>query len=153
MASNEPRQLLGLASASIAGSFTSTQSAIALLYDSMKVEWNNGAADSERMPSTNFAIVASPAARGQKIRLELHGFSFPAGAGSIQLQIGDAHLTATSADENFYAALSATLSADADTTRVTATLDLPKPADGAAASFTLDSIDVSLPDCAEGGAS
>lgn len=147
MGSNESAQLEGLASASMAGAFVTTQSAIALLYDAMKVEWNNGAPDPERMPGTNFAIVASPAARGATVRLELRGFSMPAGAGSIQLEIGGAPQTATSAGEDFFATVTATLSADADTTPVTVTLDLPKPADGAAASFTLDTIDVSLPDC------
>jgi hypothetical protein len=147
MGGNEPAQLLGLASGSMAGAFTSTQSAISLIYDSMKVEWNNGAADPQRMPSTNFAIVASPAARGQTIRLDLRGFSMPAGAGSVQLEIGGAQSTATSDDEDFVATVTATLSADADTTPVTVTLDLPKPADEAVASLTLDSIDVSLPDC------
>ncbi len=147
MESSEPLQLLGLASGSLAGSFVSTQSAISLLYDAMKVEWNNGAADPERMPGTSFAIVASPAARGATVRLDLRGFSFPAGAGSVQLEIGGVSQTVTANGEDLFATVTATLSADADTTPVTATLDLPKPADGAAASFTLDSIDVSLPDC------
>lgn len=149
MGGSEQSQLLGLASGSMAGAFTTTQSAISLLYDSMKVEWNNGAADPTRMPSTTFAIVASPAARGQTIRLDLRGFSLPAGAGSVQLEIGGVQSTAASADEDFVATVTAALSADSDTTPVTVAFDLPKPADGAVASLTLDSIDVSLPDCSE----
>lgn len=147
MRGSEPLHFLGLASGSMAGAFTTTQGTISLIYDSMKVEWNNGAADPKRMPSASFAIVATPAARGKTVRLDLRGFSSPAGAGSVQLETGGVQLTATSADEDFVATVTATLSADADTTPVTVTLDLPKPAGGTVASFTLDSIDVSLPDC------
>ena len=147
MAGNESAQFLGLASASIAGSFTTNRVVISVLYDAMKVEWNNGGADPKRMPSTDFAILASPAARGQTVKFDLQGFSYPPGAGSVQLSIGGAPATATSAEEKFYASVTATLSADDDVTRVVVTLDLPKPDDGSAASFTLDSIDVSLVDC------
>lgn len=150
MGGSESLQLLGLASGSMAGSFTTAGSALALLYDSMKVEYNNGAPDPERMPSATFAILASPDARGKTIQLHLLGFSMPAGAGSVRLRIGEVETVATSPEENFSATVTAVLSADADTTRVTVTLDLPKPDDGAVASLTLDSIDVSLPDCTSG---
>jgi hypothetical protein len=42
-----------------------------------------------------------------------------------------------------------TLSAEADTTPVEVMLNLPQPADGSAAIFGLDTIDVSLADCAD----
>jgi hypothetical protein len=141
----EPAQLLGLASASMPGSFTTVETAIALLYDSLKVEWTTGGADPKRMPSANFAILASPAARGRPIKLELRGFAQPAGCGSVDLSIGGVQMTVRPTDASFSTRVSAALSADADVTPVIATLNLPKPADGSAASFTLDSIDVSLP--------
>jgi len=147
MDSNEPQQLLGLAQASIAGSFTTTQTVISLLYDSMTVAWNNGGAEPERMPSTSFTIVASPAARGRPIQLVLNGFSQPGGAGSVQLQIGRAQFTAQAGEETYSTTVNATLSADADTTRVVVTLDLPKPTDDSAAMLALDTIDLSLVDC------
>jgi hypothetical protein len=147
MSNGPSAELLGLASGSLYGSFTANRSTISLIYDAMKVEWNNGGAEPERMPSTSFAIVASPDARGRTIELDLRGFSTPAGAGSVTLDVGGARLTAAPAEEEYYAKLEATLSADSDTTRVIATLDLPKPEDGAATMLTLDSIDVALPEC------
>lgn len=149
MGSVETSELLGLASASIAGSFLATQDAISLLYDAMTVEWNNCGPDPERMPSTSFAIVASPAARGKTVTLYIRGFSFPASVGAVQLDIGGTQVSATSSEENFVASVTATLSADSDVTPVTVTLDLPKPVDDAAASLALDSIDVSLPACSD----
>lgn len=146
MDQKEPAQLLGLASASMPGSFTTVETAIALLYDSLKVEWNNGGAEPKRMPSANFAILASSAARGRSIQLELRGFAQPAGCGSVELSIGGVSINVRPTDESFSTRVSATLSADADVTPVIATLNLPKPDDGSAATFTLDSIDVSLPD-------
>ena len=147
MGGNERAALLGLASASIVGAFTSVSSAISVIYDALKAEWNNGGPDPERMPSTRFVIVASPAARGRAIELDLRGFCTPAGAGSLTLEVGGARQTVQPAEEEYYAKLTATLSADADTTPVIVTLDLPRPSDGSAAMLTLDSIDVSLPDC------
>jgi hypothetical protein len=144
----ESGQLLGLASGSIAGSFVTNQTVISVIYDSMKVDWNNGAADPEHMPSTNFAVVASPAARGRSVQLGLRGYIQPVGAGSIRLEIGGAQTIAQLTEESFSATVTATLSLDADTTPVTLTLDLAKPADESLATLTLDSIDLLLPDCA-----
>ena len=150
MADNGNAQFLGLAAASLAGSFTTNRTVISVLYDAMKVEWNNGATDPEHMPSASLAIVASPAARGQKVKFDLRGFSYPPGAGAVRLDIAGTESRAASAEENFFASVTATLNADDDVTRVIVTLDLAKPEDGSAASFTLDSIDMSLPDCAGG---
>ncbi len=72
---NEPAQLLGLASASLAGSFVSVPTAISLIFDSCVVEWNNGGAEPAHMPSTNFALLASPAARGRSVEVQLSGFA------------------------------------------------------------------------------
>jgi hypothetical protein len=102
------------------------------------------------MPATSFAIVATPAARGRTVTLFIRGFSSPPGAGGVALEIGGVAMRAASPDETFAAAVTATLSADSDVTPVKATLDLPRPEDGSAASFALDSIDVSLPDCTKG---
>jgi hypothetical protein len=150
MDGSKDAQLLGLASGSIAGSFVTTQTAIAVLYDSMKVEWNNGADDPKHMPSTNFAVVASPAAQGRTVQLRLSGYIQPAGAGSITLDVGSAKTTATPSEENFSVAVTAMLSADSATTPVILALDLPKPADGSLATLTLDSVDLSLTDCTAG---
>jgi hypothetical protein len=129
------------------GSFTTNRDVISIIYDTMKAEQNNGAADPKRMPSAAFGIVASPAARGKAVTFDLRGFVSPAGAGSVQLDIGGSASKASSAEEDFFATVTATLSADSDLTAVKVTLDLPKPDDGSAASFTLDSIDISLPEC------
>ena len=151
MSGNETGQLLGLASASIAGSFVTNQSVIALLYDGITIERHSGGAEPKRMPSTSFAIVASPAARGRSIQLTLNGFAQPPGAGSVALQVGGAHLTVQPTEESYSATVTATLSADADTTPVIVTLDLPKPADDSQVGLQLDSIDVRLPDCGDAG--
>jgi hypothetical protein len=149
----EPAQLLGLATASIAGAFTTTQSSVALIYDAMTVEWNNGAPDPARMPSTDFAIVASPAARGRGIWLHLRGHATPLDTGSIEVKIGGESVTVRPTEEDYYEPIKARLSADADTTPVIVTLDLPDPADGALATLTLDSIDVTLPAYPDGAGS
>lgn len=140
-------QLLGLASASIAGAFTTSGSALSLIYDSMTVERNNGGTAPKHMPSTNFALLATPAARGRPVQLELSGFSQPPGAGSIDLDVGGTHTTVQPTGETFRAEVTVTLSADADTTPVVVTLNLPEPDDGSPAMLGLDSIDVSLPGC------
>jgi hypothetical protein len=147
MTNNESARLVGLASASIAGSFVANRTVISLLYDALTVEWNNGGPEPERMPSTSFAIAASPAARGRSIELTLNGFVQPVGAGSVALKVGAAPLTVQPSEESYSATVTATLSADADTTPVEVTLDLPKPADDSAAMLTLDSIDIRLVDC------
>lgn len=146
---NEPAELLGLASASIAGSFVTVPTAIALIFDSCKVEWNNGGAEPAHMPSANFAILASPAARGRPVEVQLNGFAQPPGCGSVDLAVGGTRITVRPTDEIFSTRVSATLSADADVTPVVATLNLPRPDDGAAASFTLETIDLNLPDWRE----
>lgn len=145
MTSDESARLLGLASASIAGAFTTSQSALALIYDSMTVEWNNGGAAPKHMPSTNFAILATPATRGRSVQLELGGFSQPPGAGSIELDVDGTRTTVRPTEETFHAAVAVTLSADADTTPVIVTLNLAEPVDDSAAMLGLDTIDVSLP--------
>lgn len=145
----EPAQLLGLASASLAGSFVSVSTAISLIYDSCTVEWNNDGAEPAHMPSTNFAILATPAARGRPVEFQLSGFAEPAGCGSVELSVGGMRITVQPTDETFSTRVSATLSADADVTPVVATLNLLKPDDGSAASFTLDTIDLSLPEWRE----
>jgi hypothetical protein len=150
MDGNESPRFLGLASASLAGSFVTNQDVIALIYDAMTVQWNNGGAEPKHMPSTNFAIVASPAARGRSIQLTLSGFTQPAGTGAVTLQVGDTQLKVEPAAESYSETVTATLSADADTTPVTVTLELPKPADESAAMLGLDSIDIMLADCAGG---
>lgn len=150
MDSNGSPRFLGLASASLTGSFLTNQDVISLIYDAMTVEWNNGGAEPKHMPSMNFALVASPAARGRPIHLTLNGFGQPAGAGAVALQVGDTQLKVEPAAESYSETVTATLSADADTTAVTVTLDLPKPADESAAMFGLDSIDISLADCGGG---
>lgn len=150
MTGRESAQFLGLASATMPGSFTTNRDVISLIYDTMKVEWNNGGADPKHMPSADFGIVASPAARGKAVTFDLRGFASPAGAGSVQLDIGGSARKASSAEEGFFATVTATLSADSDLTAVKVTLDLPKPEDGSAANFTLDTIDVSLAGCAGG---
>ena len=147
MTGRERAQFVGLASASMPGSFTTNRDVISIIYDTMKAEQNNGAPDPKRMPSAAFGIVASPAARGKAVTFDLRGFVSPAGAGSVQLDIGGSASKASSAEEDFFATVTATLSADSDLTAVKVTLDLPKPDDGSAASFTLDSIDISLPEC------
>lgn len=146
---DESAQFLGLASASMAGSFNTIQDVISLLYDAMSVAWNNGGPDPERMPSASFAILASPAARGKTVRLALRGFAFPAGDGTVRLDIGGTAATASPSEESFSHIVTATLSADGDVTRVTVTLDLPRPADASATSLALDSIDVSLAGCSD----
>ncbi|MEA3058158.1 MAG: hypothetical protein QOF34_973, partial [Sphingomonadales bacterium] len=94
----------------------------------------------------DFAILASPAARGRSIELNLSGFAQPAGCGSLDLSIGGARMTVRPTGDNFSTRVSATLNCDADTTPVIVTLNLPPPADGSAASLALESIDISLPD-------
>ena len=110
----------------------------------------DGGPDPEHMPSASFTIAASPAARGRKVQFDLAGFSYPAGAGAVRLEVGGTETRATSAEEGFSASVTATLNADDDVTRVLVTLDLTKPEDGAAVSFTLDSIDMSLLECGGG---
>jgi hypothetical protein len=90
MSGNEIPQLLGLASASIAGAFTTSPSAISLIYDAMTAEWNNGGTAPTRMPSASFAILASPAARGRTVQLILRGYGTPPGAGSLDLKVAGA---------------------------------------------------------------
>lgn len=147
MDGNEPVQLLGLASASIVGSFTTSPSVISLIYDAMTIERHSGGAEPKHMPSTSFGIVASPAARGRSIELTLSGFAQPPGAGSVALQIGEAHSSVQPTEESYYTTVTATLSADADTTPVIVTLDLPKPADDSQVGLQLDAISVRLIDC------
>jgi hypothetical protein len=151
MNSNESAQFVGLASASIAGSFVTNQSAISLLYDAMTIERHSGGAEPKHMPSTSFAIVASPAARGRSIELTLSGFAQPPGAGSLALQVGGEHSTVQPTEESYYVTVTATLSADADTTPVIVTLDLPKPADDSQVGLQLDAISVRLSDCGDPG--
>jgi hypothetical protein len=150
MTDGESPRLLGLASASMAGAFVTNETVISLLYDAMTVSWNNGGAEPKHMPSTRFAIVASPAARGQSIRLSLNGFTQPAGAGALAVQVGGTQLKVEPDEEDYVETVTVTLSADADTTPVTVTLDLPEPADDSAAMVGLDSIDISLTDCPGG---
>jgi hypothetical protein len=147
MDNNESGQLLGLAQASIAGSFTTSPSVISLIYDAMTIERHSGSPEPKHMPSASFAIVASPAARGRSIELTLSGFAQPPGAGSLALQIGGVHSTVQPTEESYYTTVTATLNADADTTPVIVTLDLPKPADDSQVGLQLDAIDVRLPDC------
>jgi hypothetical protein len=151
MDGNDTGKLLGLASASIAGSFVSNSSVISVIYDSMEVEWNNGGADPKRMPSTNFTIVASPAARGRSVQIQLRGFAQPFGESSIGLEIGGSRISAKPTEESFSTTVTAALSSDSDTTPVTLTLELPKPDDGSLATLTLDSADLLLADCATAG--
>ena len=151
MANDDSAQLVGLASASIAGSFVTNQTVISLIYDAMTIERHSGGAEPKRMPSTNFAIVASPAARGRSIELTLSGFAQPPGAGSVALQIGGADSTVQPSEESYYVTVTATLSADADTTPVIVTLDLPKPDDDSQVALQLDAISVRLADCGERG--
>jgi hypothetical protein len=151
MSSNESGQLLGLAQASIAGSFVTNQTVISLIYDGMTIERHSGGPEPKHMPSTSFAIVASPAARGRSIQLTLSGFAQPPGAGSVALQIGGAHSTVLPTAESYSTTVTAMLSADADTTPVIVTLDLPKPADDSQVALQLDTIDVRLPDCGDAG--
>lgn len=151
MDGNEPVQLLGLASASIAGSFTTSPSVISLIFDAMTIERHSGGAEPKHMPSASFAIVASPAARGRSIELTLSGFAQPPAAGSLALQIGGAHSTVQPAEESYYTTATATLSAEADTTPVVVTLDLPKPADDSQVALQLDAISVRLVGCGDAG--
>lgn len=144
MDDSEDARILGLASGSLAGSFAATRSTIALISDSMTVEWNNGGAEPRRMPSTHFAILVSPAARGRSIRLEFRGFARPVGAGSLAVQIGGTHLNVRPTEEGYHAMATAALSADSDTTPVIVTLHLPKPADRLPAMLTLDTVDATL---------
>jgi hypothetical protein len=137
-------QLLGLSSASLHGAFTTSGSVLSLLYDAMTVARNNGRPPPEKMPSTHFALVANEAARGQSVRFDLSGFCTPAGAGRIRLEIGGQVSEVTATEERFYASATAVLNADAESTPVLVSLDLPEPADGAAAMLTLDSIDIEL---------
>lgn len=145
MTNDDSTGFLGLASASIAGSFTTAQSALSLIYDSMTVQWNNGGAAPKRMPSTSFAILATPATRGRSVQFELSGFSQPPGAGSIELDVGGTRSSVQLTEESFRAEVTVTLSADADTTPVIVTLNLPEPDDGSATMLGLDTIDISLP--------
>lgn len=147
MSDGESPQLLGLASASMAGAFTTTPTIISLLYDAMTVDWNNGGAEPKHLPSSDFAIVASPATRGRSIEIILSGFAQPAGAGAVALQIGDTRQTVDPAEERYSETVTATLSADSDTTPIIVTLDLPKPPDDSQATLDLDSIDIRLADC------
>jgi len=147
MDGNEAVQLLGLAQASLAGTFTTSPSVISLIYDAMTIERHSGGAEPKHMPSTSFAIVASPAARGRSIELTLSGFAQPPGAGSLALQVGGAHSTVQPTEESYYMMVTATLNADADTTPVIVTLDLPKPADDSPVALQLDAVSVRLIDC------
>jgi hypothetical protein len=98
------------------------------------------------MPDAHFALVASDDARGLPIRLDLRGFCTPAGAGRIRIEIDGRSSELTPGEEGFYLTLPAALNATGAPTRVIVTLDLPEPADGAAAMLALDSIDVGLPE-------
>lgn len=151
MDGNEAIQLLGLAQASLAGSFRTTPSVISLLCDAMTIERHSGGAEPKHMPSTSFAIVASPAARGRSIELTLSGLALPPGAGSLALQVGGALSTVQPTEESYYMTVTATLSADADTTPVIVTLDLPKPTDDSQVGLQLDAVSVRLIDCSDAG--
>ena len=146
MSDNGIPQLIGLASASFGGSFTTNGNAVALIFDAMTAAWNQGGAERERMRSAAFSLVASPEARARTIRLTLSGFAQPPGAGALALQLGDASQKVQPAEESYSVTASATLSAESDITPVIVTLDLPKPADDSAAMLGLDSIDIFLPD-------
>ena len=147
MRDSEAPRLVGLASASIAGAFVTNETVMSLLYDAMTVAWNNGGAEPAHMPSTNFSLIASPAARGRSIRLRLNGFAQAAGGGAVALNVGGTQLRVKLAEENYGEEVTATLNAEADTTPITVTLDLPRPAGDSAAMLGLDSIDISLDDC------
>jgi len=151
MAIEETAQLVGLASASIAGSFTTSPSVISLIYDAMTIERHSSSPEPKHMPSASFAIVASPAARGRSIELTLSGFAQPPGAGALALQVGAADSTVQPTEESYYMTVTATLSANADTTPVIVTLDLAKPADDSQVGLQLDAISVRLVDCGDAG--
>ena len=116
-------QFLGLASASMAGSFNIVQDVISLLYDAMSVAWNNGgptrahALRQLRHPCLAGGPRKDGAARAARASLSRRD-------GTVRLDIGGTAATA-SPSEKFLDIVTATLSVDGDVTRVTVTLDLP----------------------------
>lgn len=144
-------RILGLAQASMAGSFTlAGGNTLSLLFDSMVVGWNNGNPDPKRMPEVSFAIVASPEARGLPIKFEMRGFAQPPVSGIVRVKVGDRSYEALAVEEGYYAVVEANLDQSAETTAIIVTLDLPAPTDQSAAQLALDSIDLTLDPDAQG---
>lgn len=148
-------RLLGISAGSLSSVTTAPGGCVmSLLFDSLRVEWNNGGTAPRRMPATHFALVGGSSSANSAIRLTFKGHATPGANARIRIDVDGRQIDLQATGEDFDLTADAKLSGDSADTLVRVTLDLPQPANsGTAAIMALDSIDIIMPDCrsSEGG--